>query len=157
MIHFVDGDIFDSQYDAYVNPVNCNGIMGKGLALEFKNRFPSNFEAYKSICDSHLLHPGDVYKYKVNLTSPNDRSIIIFNFATKGYWKESSRLVWIDKGCLKIRNYFYTNKDNINSIAFPMIGCGLGGLEWKEVRRIILMYFNDLVFNDVYIYGPQNP
>jgi len=155
MILFVDGNMFDTQYGAYVNPVNCMGVMGAGLALEFKNRFPSNFEAYKTVCDNGLLHPGDVYKYRVDLTSPNDRSIYIFNFATKDHWKDPSKLEWINIGCFKIRKYLDTN-NNIKSIAFPMLGCGLGGLRWKNVRKIILRYFNDAIDKDIYIYGPEN-
>lgn len=147
MIRFVNGDMFSTTYDAYVNPVNCKGIMGKGLALDFKKRYPMNFILYKDICDQGKLKPGYVYWTRDITTNTT-----IINFATKDHWKDYSRSEWIDSGCMKLRQYLIDNPHNIKDIAIPKLGCGLGGLDWSYVRNIFLKYFNDITNVDIYVY-----
>lgn len=148
MIRFVNGDMFSATFDAYVNPVNCKGVMGKGLALEFKKRFPMNFEFYKFMCDQGVLKPGYLYWLRDNSTN-----ITIINFATKDHWKDPSKIEWIDDGCMKLRDYLLENPYNIKNIAIPKLGCGLGGLDWSYVRKIFLKYFDDITDIDIYIYA----
>lgn len=147
MIRFVNGDMFSATFDAYVNPVNCKGVMGKGLALEFKKRFPMNFELYKDICDQGKLKPGYIY-WTRDITT----NTIIINFATKDHWKDYSKSEWIDSGCMKLRQYLIDNPHDIKDIAIPKLGCGLGGLDWSYVRRIFFKYFNDITNVDIYVY-----
>lgn len=147
MIRFVNGDMFSATFDAYVNPVNCKGIMGKGLALEFKKRYPMNFILYKDICDQGKLKPGYIY-WTRDITT----NTIIINFATKDHWKDYSRSEWIDSGCMKLRQYLIDNPNDIKDIAIPKLGCGLGGLDWSYVRNIFLKYFNDIKNVDIYVY-----
>ena len=145
MIHFVHGNMFDTKYDAYINPVNCKGVMGAGLALEFKYKYPINFEAYKVVCKSGALKPGGIY-YTVQ-----DHTVII-NFATKDHWKDPSRIEWIEAGCNRLKDYLKENPHKIKNIAIPKLGCGLGGLNWNDVRYILLTSFEDLYNVDIYIY-----
>ena len=147
MIHFVHGNMFDTKYDAYVNPVNCKGVMGKGLALEFKKRYPMNFEFYKFICDQGKLKPGYVYWIR-----DNSKNITIINFATKDHWKDPSKIEWINDGCMKLRDYLLENPYNIKNIVIPKLGCGLGGLDWSYVKNIFLEYFDDITDIDIYVY-----
>lgn len=124
--------IFDVGAEALVNPVNCVGVAGKGLALEFKNRFPSNFKVYSETCLRRQLEPGGM------LTVRNNLSVCpryIFNFSTKNHWRDGSRLEWIDSGLIKL--VAIVEEENIRSIAIPALGCGLGGLRWDHVNSAI--------------------
>ena len=120
MIRYVKGDIFNSQMETIVNPVNCVGVMGKGLAREYKRRYPTLFLSYKSACARKLIIPGRVY-----VSRQQDKKVLLF--PTKDHWKDPSKYEYIDSGL----SYFAKNyKDlNIQSCAFPRIGCGLGGLD----------------------------
>lgn len=120
-----EGSIFDSGAQALVNPVNTVGVMGKGLALEFKNRFFDNFIVYKSACDKGELRAGDVLVFGGNP--------LIINAATKGHWRNLSDLNDVEGrgGCQEIYDR------NISSIAIPALGCGLGGLIWSDVKSMI--------------------
>lgn len=129
------GRIFDSIAQALVNPVNCFGTMGKGLALEFKNRYPQNFKAYKFMCTERLLKPGMVF---VHYDTGKDRLII--NFPTKDSWRNPSQLSFIQDG---LRNLSaHAEYGQFKSIAFPMLGCGLGGLDEADVRPLIEKFSN---------------
>lgn len=131
MINYISGDIFKDAAESIVNPVNCLGVMGKGLALAFKNKYPENYKVYRSFCDKKMLHPGEIFTHFTGHNQPK----AIYNLATKGDWRENSKLSWINSGlenlivCLK--------QDSINSVALPAIGCGLGGLQWKIVKNSI--------------------
>lgn len=131
MIRTVRGDIFKAQTSALVNPVNCVGVCGAGLAKEFKVRFSKNFEAYKSFCDRNALRPGKIFPVKL----PFNRLTII-NFATKDHWKNPSEMQWIESGMEEL--CVYVRSENLQSVALPALGCGKGGLAWPAVRRIIL-------------------
>ena len=132
MITYINENIFNMKCEAYINPVNCVGVMGKGLALEFKKRYPNDyFEKYKYMCDNNLLFPGELHLWKTNINYPK----YIINFATKFHWKEPSNYLYIRTGLRNLKNIIFCYE--ILSVAIPKIGCGLGRLNWNEVKKII--------------------
>lgn len=128
-----NGDIFSSSCQTLVNPINCVGIMGKGLALEFKNRYPLMFDKYKDLCNNNLLSIGKLWLYKDEESGKN-----ILNFPTKNDWKESSSYEYIELGLNKFTDTYISR--GITSIAFPMLGCGCGNLNRDMVLDILLKY-----------------
>jgi O-acetyl-ADP-ribose deacetylase (regulator of RNase III) len=130
-----NADIFGSTADALVNPVNCRGVMGKGLALQFKTRFPECFGPYKEACDAGLLRPGILVRV------PSTYGPDIIMFPTKDHWREPSRLEWIEQGLAYLKAHY--SEWGIRSLAMPKIGCGLGGLDWRDVRPLIEKYLAD--------------
>jgi len=118
MITTKHGSIFDSRAAVLVCPVNCVGVMGKGLALEFNRRFPVECKHYKWICESDALQPGVVYSC----------GNIVFA-ATKLHWRDPSKLKWVESCLWRMDAYTYPRK----SIAIPQLGCGCGGLDWADV------------------------
>ncbi|HEX7569184.1 MAG TPA: macro domain-containing protein, partial [Verrucomicrobiae bacterium] len=123
------GDLFTSEAQTLVNTVNCVGVMGKGVALEFKKRFPSLFEDYTERCDQKLVRLGEPYVYR------GAGGKLVVNFPTKGHWRSPSRLADIESGLNFIVQHYA--EWGITSIAFPPLGCGNGGLEWAEVGPLI--------------------
>jgi O-acetyl-ADP-ribose deacetylase (regulator of RNase III) len=119
------GDIFNSGCMALVNPVNCKGVMGKGLAKEFKKRFPRNFQIYKDKCAEGHLQTGRILIHQEN-------GHIIMNFPTKDDWRSPSEYHYIDSG-MKFLATQLKFLPFITSIAIPPLGCGLGGLDWTIV------------------------
>ena len=133
-----DRNIFDSQCQTIVNTVNCVGVMGKGIALEMKNRYPDMFEKYKNLCENKLIDIGKLWIY----THIVEKEIVkrILNFPTKIHWKNKSEYEYIEKGMQK---FIETYQDkNITSIAFPMLGCNNGGLDSDVVLEIMLKYLS---------------
>ena len=123
------GDLLNADVQALVNTVNCVGVMGRGIALQFKNRFPANFDAYKSACDKGEVQPGRMMVYDLGpLNSPR----WIINFPTKSHWKEKSRIEDIEAGLIALKTEITSR--GVTSIALPPLGCGLGGLDWSVVR-----------------------
>lgn len=149
MIIWKEGDLFNSTCQTLVNTVNCVGVMGKGIALEFKKRFPSMFNAYKKICNEHLLIPGDIWMCRLNEPSLFGGMKQVMCFATKGDWRNPSRIEYIKRGLvLFVKNY---KQYNISSIAFPKLGCNNGGLDWeKQVKPLMIQYLEPLS-NDIKI------
>lgn len=133
MIRFLLGNIFDSEADALVNTVNCVGVMGRGLALQFKKAFPENFKEYKRACDRGEVVPGRMFVTEPNL--PITPKFIV-NFPTKRHWRDKSRLDDVEAGLVNLRDEIDIRR--IKSIAIPPLGCGLGGLHWPDVRRLIV-------------------
>ncbi len=132
------GDIFNSKVQTLINTVNCVGIMGKGIAAEFKNRYPEMFEDYVARCQKNEVKPGVPYLFKVSsLFSPQ-----VVNFPTKSDWRAASRVEDIEKG-LKILVSKY-REWNIKSIAIPPLGCGNGQLLWETVGPLIYKYLSKL-------------
>jgi len=126
------GNLLEADVEALVNTVNTVGVMGKGIALQFKKAFPDNFEAYKRESDAERLEIGRVFVYQVGgITNPRD----IINFPTKKHWRERSRIEFIREGLKSLVEAIRTY--NISSIAIPPLGCGNGGLNWDEVRPLI--------------------
>jgi len=149
MINFTTGDILNADVEALVNTVNCVGIMGRGIALQFKNAFPENFEAYEKACALEQVQPGRMFVYKTNaLTNPH----YIINFPTKRHWKGKSRMEDIESGLVAL--VAAIRERNIGSIAIPPLGSGLGGLDWNDVKPRIIDAFNALPQVNVKIYEP---
>ena len=138
------GDLLKENVDALVNTVNCVGIMGKGVALQFKMAFPDNFNAYKKACDNKEVSIGKMFIYKMDkLFYPK----FIINFPTKTHWKEKSKIEYVKKGLEDLTKK--TKELNIRSIAIPPLGTGSGGLDWVDVKSIIENKLREL--NDVHI------
>jgi O-acetyl-ADP-ribose deacetylase (regulator of RNase III) len=151
MINYTTGDILKADAEAIVNTVNCVGIMGRGIALQFKNAFPDNFKAYKVACDQDEVQPGKMFIFETG-TFTNPKFII--NFPTKRHWRGKSRMEDIDSGLGAL--VAEIRERGIRSIAIPPLGSGLGGLNWPEVRLRIeeaLHGINDL---DVIVYEPNS-
>lgn len=136
MITILNADIFQMQVDAIVNPVNCVGVMGKGLAKEFKTRFPENFASYYNWCETGQSSIGNVCITFTNLEFPK----YIINFPTKDHWKNPSTIEMIELG---MRDFITKTKTlEIKSCAMPQLGCGLGGLNWDDVYPIVKQYLD---------------
>ena len=129
MVEFKTGNILAEDADALVNTVNCVGVMGRGIALQFKNAFPDNFKAYAAACKHQEVQPGRMFVFETgHLTNPR----YIINFPTKRHWRGKSRMEDIDSGLKALQAVVREKK--IRSIALPPLGSGLGGLDWHEVR-----------------------
>jgi O-acetyl-ADP-ribose deacetylase (regulator of RNase III) len=151
MIEFRTGDILTADAEALVNTVNCVGIMGRGIALQFKNAFPANFKAYEAACAREEVRPGKMLVFKTG-TFTNPKFII--NFPTKRHWRGKSRIEDIDSG-LKALIEEIRNSD-IRSIAIPPLGSGLGGLNWAEVRPRIVEAIRGLDNLQAIIFEPNS-
>jgi uncharacterized protein YwgA/O-acetyl-ADP-ribose deacetylase (regulator of RNase III) len=126
------GDILESKAQTLINTVNCVGIMGKGIALEFKKRFPDMFKDYAGRCERREVKPGVPYLF-ARSTPPN-----VVNFPTKDHWKSVSRIDDIEHGLLYLLDHY--KKWKISSLAIPPLGCGNGQLEWRAVGPLIYRY-----------------
>ena len=139
MIEFKTGDVFTENAEALVNSVNCVGVMGRGIALQFKKAFPDNFAAYAAACEREEVRPGRMFVYETRqITNPR----YIINFPTKRHWRGRSRMADIDAGLEALANTIC--KLEIRSIAIPPLGSGLGGLPWEDVRWRIERALGDL-------------
>lgn len=135
MIHTVQGDIFNAKTEAIVNPVNCVGVMGKGLALAFKQRYPNNYAAYRKACQTHELQIGRIFTYRLKGDGEGKLHYII-NFPTKDHWRDASKVSYIEQGLDALARTI--EEIPIHSIAIPPLGCGLGGLSWDIVRPLVI-------------------
>jgi O-acetyl-ADP-ribose deacetylase (regulator of RNase III) len=149
MIEITRGDILRADAEALVNTVNCVGFMGRGIALQFKRRFPDNFRAYAAACRRKEVQPGKMHVFATGLYT-NPRYII--NFPTKRHWRSKSRLDDIEAGLSDLIREVHRRK--IASVAVPPLGCGLGGLEWSEVRPRIEQAFAKLDGVRVLLFEP---
>ena len=131
MIRFTHGDIFAQPAEAIVNPVNCAGVAGAGLALQFKRRHPDAFLAYRRACTERRLRPGRMFMFDTG----RDRPRWIVHFPTKCHWRDRSAIEDIEGGLRDLATTIAGQ--GIRSIAIPPIGCGLGGLDWRAVRPLI--------------------
>ena len=143
MITYKTGNLLQSSAQVLTNTVNCVGVMGKGIALQFKNNFPEMFEDYKKKCDKGEVKLGQPYLW-------DNGKVQILNFPTKGHWKENSHLENIEAGL----KYLAENYESmgINSVSLPPLGCGNGGLQWKDVKNLINKHLGCLDMLDVYVY-----
>lgn len=139
-----NGDIFKSKCEALVNPVNIKGIMGKGLALAFKTKYPAHFENYKRACQNGEMTTDKVLAYQ-EINGP-----MIICLATKADWKDSSKIEYVSAGLDDLVKQIETL--GIRSIAIPKLGCGLGGLDWDKVRPLIIEKLSSLDGISVEIY-----
>jgi len=143
MITYVNGNLFDSEAQVLVNAVNTVGVMGKGIAKAFKDRYPEMFRQYRDLCKQERFDVGMLWIYK----SPDKW---ILNFPTKKHWRSKSKLEYVESGLQKFVEIY--ESENIESVAFPQLGCGLGGLNWEtEVQPLMENYLSDLP-TDIYIH-----
>ena len=146
MIHYVSGDMFARAADVRVNTVNCVGVMGKGIALEFKRRYPAMFLDYKAACERGEVRPGRLHTY-------GTEECLIVNFPTKIHWRHGSRYDDVRDGLEALRDLLRPMGKVM--ITLPALGCGHGGLDWTRVKNMIEFW---LVYVDaeIYVYLPQN-
>jgi len=149
MITFLQGDLLRSDADALVNTVNTVGVMGKGIALQFKNQFPKNYKVYKEACKTGALRPGQMLVVK---DGDLLREKYIVNFPTKEHWKAPSKIEYIEKGLPALKEAIIQHQ--IKSIAIPPLGCGSGGLDWNVVKPMIIDQLSDLDI-DILVYEPN--
>lgn len=149
-ITITQGDLLrQDDVDAIVNTVNCVGVMGKGIALQFKNKWPANYSAYEAACKAKQVRPGAMFVFDSGgLIKPN----YIINFPTKDHWRGKSRFEFIRDGLVDL--VAQIKRLGIRSIAIPPLGCGNGGLEWDEVRPLIEQTFAALPDVEVRLFGP---
>lgn len=148
-IHLTNGNMFDINADILINTVNCVGVMGKGVALQFKQKYPVMFEEYKEDCRRGCLYPGSVTDHTIN-----DGKRIL-NFATKNHWRDNSKYAYIETG---LNNLFCILKDvqNKTIVAMPALGCGNGGLDWDNVLALIKRYLSDLNNVEIFVFEPND-
>jgi O-acetyl-ADP-ribose deacetylase (regulator of RNase III) len=149
-IEYKTGNLLDANVEALVNAVNCVGIMGRGIALQFKKTFPANFEVYRQACDANQVQPGRIFVYETCF--PRNPKFII-NFPTKRHWRDKSRMEDIKIGLLDLKAFIQLRE--IKSIAVPALGCGLGGLNWNEVRDQIELVLGGLEGLSLEVFEPQ--
>ncbi|WP_321426062.1 macro domain-containing protein [uncultured Bacteroides sp.] len=154
MIKFVQGNFFDYEADIRINTVNCVGIMGAGVALQFKNRYPEMNMEYVRLCSQRVIRPGKPHVWiSKNLFSNSEEDIIIINFPTKDHWKNPSEYSYIEDGLKWLREYL---EDKPNStITVPALGCGHGGLDWEKVKKMIFDYLSDLE-TSILVFEPES-
>lgn len=149
MIYIKTGNIFDIDADILINTVNCVGVMGCGVALEFKNRYPAMFREYHKACELRNIHPGVLWYYR----TPDLKLIV--NFPTKDDWRKPSEYSYILKGLSRLRSLLTKYTEN-TSIAIPALGCGHGGLNWDTVLDLIKEYLGDLKHVEIYVFQPHD-
>ena len=134
MIKFVVGNLFESDAEALVNTVNTVGVMGKGIALQFKKLFPNNFKIYKKACDDGTVRIGEMLITQDQNTITGPRTIV--NFPTKEHWRNPSQYAFIEKGLDALVDEI--REREISTIAIPPLGSGNGGLNWARVKAILV-------------------
>jgi len=150
VIEFKKGNLLEADAEALVNTVNCVGVMGKGIALQFKQTYPSNFHVYEEACKAKKVQPGQMLIVSTNgLLNPK----YIINFPTKRHWKGKSKLEDVQNGLVALIKEL---KDlRIQSVAIPALGCGNGGLDWLEVEPLIQQAFAQIPNVSVLLFAPQ--
>ncbi|MEO7427057.1 MAG: macro domain-containing protein [Fibrobacteria bacterium] len=149
MLQYTHGNLLESQVEALVNTVNEVGVMGKGIALMFKEAFPENTNEYMAACKKGDVKVGRVFVTENNaITGPK----WIINFPTKKHWRNPSKIEWVNKGLDDLVRV--VREKEIKSIAIPPLGCGNGGLDWKDVRPLIEKAFGKVADVEVSVYAP---
>ncbi|WP_370060179.1 type II toxin-antitoxin system antitoxin DNA ADP-ribosyl glycohydrolase DarG [Neptunomonas phycophila] len=149
MIHYTQGNLLEANVDALVNTVNTVGVMGKGIALMFKERFPNNMQTYAKACKAGEVVTGKMFVTQTGeLMGPQ----WIVNFPTKQHWRAKSKMEWIEDGLADLRRFIVEN--NVRSIAIPPLGTGNGGLTWHDVKPKIEQTLVDLEEVDIWIFEP---
>ncbi len=150
MIEYTSGNLLDAPVEALVNTVNCVGVMGKGIALQFRQAYPDNYKVYRAACERGEVRPGQMLVYeRGQLINPR----YIINFPTKQHWKEKSRMEYIDAGLDALVQEVKAR--GIQSIAIPPLGAGSGGLDWAKVKPKIEKAFARQRNMRVLLYAPQ--
>jgi O-acetyl-ADP-ribose deacetylase (regulator of RNase III) len=149
MIRYTTGNLLEADVEALVNTVNTVGVMGKGIALMFKERFPTNMRAYALACKQKQVQTGHMFVTETGeLSGPK----WIVNFPTKQHWRSKSKIEWIDEGLLDLKRFI--GEQQVRSIAVPALGAGNGGLEWEQVKPRIEQALAGLDDVDVLVYEP---
>lgn len=147
MIKSIKGNIFTTKLQTIVNTVNCDGVMGAGIALECKMRYPEMFLRYKEMCDNKLLSPGKLYLYEAETRK-------IINFPTKNHWKLPSKMEYLESGLSKFCSIYKAK--GVESIAFPLLGAQNGGMEKELVEEVMHKYLSNLDIEiEIYEYDPK--
>ena len=149
MINFTQGNLLEAEVEAVVNTVNTVGVMGKGIALMFRERFPANFDAYARACKDDEVRIGKMF------VTENEEFFTprwIINFPTKTHWRAKTEIQWIEKGLADLVKMI--RDKGIHSVAIPPLGSGNGGLDWRDVRPLIVSAFNEMQDVHVIIYEP---
>jgi O-acetyl-ADP-ribose deacetylase (regulator of RNase III) len=155
-------DMFDDPAAVLVNAINCHGNMGGGLAYAFKQRFPAMNTAYELACKRDEVHVNKMHVWYsetdyTNTTTPAESRRCVVNFPTKDHWRDPSKIEWIENGLVDLvailRNHAVAPWP-LESIAVPMLGCGLGGLSWNDVCPLIIKWMSDLDM-DVRVFGEK--
>lgn len=149
MITLARGNVLEAGTDALVNTVNTVGVMGKGIALQFKRAFPENYRAYRTACSRGEVEPGRMFVFETGWMTPPR---FIVNFPTKRHWRQRSRIEDVEAGLRSLA--VEIRERGIRSIAVPPLGCGHGGLDWTDVRPRIEAALADLDEVDVRLYEP---
>lgn len=149
MIEYTSGDVLKQDAEAIINTVNCVGVMGRGIALQFKKEFPDNFAAYAAACKNGEVQPGRMFVFATGLlTHPR----FIINFPTKRHWRGKSRMEDIESGLQALVEVVH--QYNIRSVAIPPLGCGLGGLDWRAVKPRIEAALAPLSSVQIFVFEP---
>ena len=149
MIKYTQGNLLEADVEALVNTVNTVGVMGKGIALMFKERFAKNMEEYAKACKAKQVHTGKMFVTETGeLIGPK----WIINFPTKQHWRSPSKLEWITEGLQDLKAFILDN--HVHSIAIPPLGAGNGGLNWSVVREQIEKTLADLTDVEILVYEP---
>jgi len=149
MIESMTGNLLRADADALVNAVNCVGVMGKGIALQFKQAFPEMFASYREAVAAGAVKPGSMHVFA---TGALDGPKFIINFPTKRHWKGASRLEDIRAGLVDLVHQ--VRELRVCSIAIPPLGCGYGGLDWAEVKPLVVAAFESLPEVQVKLFEP---
>lgn len=149
MITYTHGNLLEADVDAVVNTVNTVGVMGKGIALMFKERYPSNYKAYKAACKAGEVTVGHMF---VTASDELEGPRWIINFPTKQDWRNPTKPEWVHEGLHALKAFISQNQ--IKSIALPPLGCGNGGLDWPVVKQWIEASLGDLPTTQVIVYEP---
>lgn len=152
-IQICHGDLLQAPAEALVNTVNCVGVMGKGIALQFERTFPAIARPYREACRSGRLQPGELQVVELQPALERRLPLAIVNFATKDHWRGNSKIEWIEAGLVRL--VAETRTRGWRSIAVPPLGCGNGGLDWNQVRPLIESAFAALPEVAVFIYPPE--
>lgn len=147
MLHFVDGDMFSYQVDAMINTVNCIGVMGAGIAKQFKKKYPKMFLEYQELCSEQRIQPGILHTYQTE-------GLLIINLPTKTHPRLPSKYEYVEQGLLSLKDFLIKHPE-LRSITLPALGCGLGGLRWERVSAMITEYLGELPI-DIYVFQPHN-
>jgi len=151
MIRYTTGNLLDEPAEALVNTVNTVGVMGKGIALMFKEKFPENTKLYERACATDSVAPGSIFATK-NSDMFGPRWIL--NFATKKHWRHPSKIEWIRSGLQELKDFIQSN--DVKSIAIPPLGAGNGGLHWEDVRLEIDRALSDLPEIEIVVFEPTS-
>ena len=151
MIEYTQGNLLDADAEALVNTVNTVGVMGKGIALMFKEAFPENYKSYAIACEANEVRVGEVFStYRTDMYGPK----WIVNFPTKKHWRHPSKLEWIEAGLEDLRSFIIENE--VRSIAIPPLGAGNGGLDWADVKPIVDRVLGNLPETKIVVFEPTS-